>query len=567
MSDLPGVPPQDLVAEENVLGACLLSEKAISTCAKLLQPGDFYRSSHGAIFKAIVDLHERGVAVDAITVTDELRKRSKLADVGGEVRINELAALVPAASNVAHWARIVREVAVRRTALAQLTRAIATVESGGAVEEIAAVLDEARAVLPNGSGLAAPLPTVPLSTIEPKSIHFLDRPLWQASGFHLCVGRKGVGKGTALADLAARFTLGRLGARRGVLWISSEDDAGIDIHPRVIAAGGDPARIHVVTDWLQLPRDLDRLRATIHQLGDVGLAIIDPVGNHITGKDSNAETDVRDAIAPLNHLSDETETLLVGVRHLSEKEAGRGVLAAVLGNSAWVQVPRAVLAVVRDDEDPALSHVQVVAGNRLPPGTAGRVFRIEGVALPGLASEVTRAVWVGDSVKDAETLLSAGRRTSKSAAARQLILDLLERAPGNEIESDALDAQVAQETGLAAQTIKNIRTELRDAGLIKSRPEKDEGGQVNRWIVQRTHAPRPDTHPAAETAPPAPTNGSNTPDTRQSPYTQQSVSGYPDTDSGCRDLGRYLDDHQQQTVPQPPPPSKGAGPPKSPRER
>ena len=81
--------------------------------------------------------------------------------------------------------------------------------------------------------------------------------------------------------------------------------------------------------------------------------MVDPVSNHITGKNSNSETEVRDAIAPLNHLSDELGFLLVGVRPPLQKECRNGVLAAILGSSAWVQVPRAVVAAVRDSEAPA----------------------------------------------------------------------------------------------------------------------------------------------------------------------------------------------------------------------
>jgi hypothetical protein len=192
----------------------------------------------------------------------------------------------------------------------------------------------------------------------------------------------------------------------------------------------------------------------------------------------------------LNSIADEYECLAFGVRHLTEKECARGVLAAILGASAWVHVPRAVLAVVRDTEDAHVSHVQWVAGNRLPPDTPGRMFRIEGVLLPGLENEVTRAVWIGDSTRDVEEMLAAGRERepSKSAAARELILDILENE--GEQESDGFDARVARETGLTAKTVRNLRAQLKDAGLIKPFPEKDEYGTVERWTIRRTQAPR-----------------------------------------------------------------------------
>jgi hypothetical protein len=68
-----------------------------------------------------------------------------------------------------------------------------------------------------------------LSQTEMRSIRFLDRPLLQASAFHLVAGRKGQGKGTVLSDIAARVNRGELGEKRNVVWIGSEDSAAIDI--------------------------------------------------------------------------------------------------------------------------------------------------------------------------------------------------------------------------------------------------------------------------------------------------------------------------------------------------
>src|SRR6059036_2535887 len=108
------VPPQSLEAEESVLGAMLLSPGAIGAVSEVLDAGDFYRESHGKIYRAALALYAKGEPVDAITLVDELEELGKLEDVGGRSRIHELAALVPAASNAAHYARIVREMATLR---------------------------------------------------------------------------------------------------------------------------------------------------------------------------------------------------------------------------------------------------------------------------------------------------------------------------------------------------------------------------------------------------------------------------------------------------------------------
>lgn len=108
------VPPQDLDAEESVLGAMLLAPAAVAAVADILTAGDFYRESHGRIYQAALDLDAKSVPVDAITLTDYLGKLGILDEVGGRQRIHELAALVPATANAAHYARTVKGKATQR---------------------------------------------------------------------------------------------------------------------------------------------------------------------------------------------------------------------------------------------------------------------------------------------------------------------------------------------------------------------------------------------------------------------------------------------------------------------
>ena len=110
----PHVPPQNLEAEESVLGAMLLSPGAIGAVTEILSAEDFYRESHGTVYRACLALYQQGEPVDAITLVDSLEERGELEHVGGRARIHELAALVPATANAAHYARIVREMATLR---------------------------------------------------------------------------------------------------------------------------------------------------------------------------------------------------------------------------------------------------------------------------------------------------------------------------------------------------------------------------------------------------------------------------------------------------------------------
>src|SRR5215213_8913802 len=110
------VPPQNLDAEESVLGAMMLSPGAIAVVSEILSSDgrEFYRESHAKIYRTALGLYVKGEPVDAITLADELDERGELEDVGGKVRVHELAALVPATANAGHYARIVREAATLR---------------------------------------------------------------------------------------------------------------------------------------------------------------------------------------------------------------------------------------------------------------------------------------------------------------------------------------------------------------------------------------------------------------------------------------------------------------------
>jgi AAA domain len=269
-----------------------------------------------------------------------------------------------------------------------------------------------------------------LSEITMRPIVFADKPLLQASAFHLLAGRKGVGKGTWLASVAARVTLGELGPNRCVIWIAlGEDSYEIDVKPRIVAAGGKPKLVkYLQRGRLRLPDDLQTPLRKAREFGDVGLIIIDPLGGGTGGRNTNKDSEVRPAIDPLNDLAALLDCVVLGVRHITNKKIEGGSLAGILGSSDWVNVPRAVLALVRDNDDDGLRHIQVVAGNRVK-GSAGRSFRIVGKAVVDGGEDVTVAVDFGDSAEDVDALLanSNGRPSGiDKQALQQLILANLE---------------------------------------------------------------------------------------------------------------------------------------------
>lgn len=320
-----------------------------------------------------------------------------------------------------------------------------------------------------------------LTRIEMRSVEWIEKPIWQSSAFQLLAGPKGCGKGTYLAGFASRVS-----ESANVVFLTSEDSAAIDLKPRLVAAGVVEERCFVLSNNVRLPDDVPRLRRLAEKIGDVAMLVIDPVANHIGDSNSNSEAEVRHAIAPLNDLAHELGALIVGVRHPG-KDRSRGALASILGSTAWTDTPRAVVMIAPDDEDPDLRHIQVVAGNRARNGVA-HAFRITEVMVDGLTEPVTKAVELGASTKHVDDLLAAQPRP-KSHDARELVLDILD-AEGAQ-ESDALDARIARETGLSAKTVKNLRTKLKNEGLIHVSPDKDGTGAIECWKVARTLAPRP----------------------------------------------------------------------------
>ncbi len=107
-------PPQDLVAEQSVLGGMMLSKDAIADCVEVLRGIDFYRPAHESIYEAIIDLYGHGEPADAVTVSDELTKRGEISRVGGPAYLHTLIQSVPTAANAGFYAEIVRERAVLR---------------------------------------------------------------------------------------------------------------------------------------------------------------------------------------------------------------------------------------------------------------------------------------------------------------------------------------------------------------------------------------------------------------------------------------------------------------------
>lgn len=215
------VPPSNLDAEESVLGAAMISADAVNTVMDHLEPADFYKPAHQLIFEAIVELFDANQPVDAITVSDALRRREQLDRMGGIAYLTGLIDAVPTASNVDYYAAIVEESSQRRRLL-DASSAIGGLAFEDA--EIAEVMDQAEQAIFKvaerrmGDGLVPvrPLVHTTLEQIEelgsrgsditgiPTGFKDLDRKLagLHAANLVVIAARPSMGKSTLATNIA-----------------------------------------------------------------------------------------------------------------------------------------------------------------------------------------------------------------------------------------------------------------------------------------------------------------------------------------------------------------------------
>lgn len=136
------LPPQNIEAEQAVLGAIFLEPSSLTMASEILIPDDFYRAAHQKIFQMMLQLSDKGKAVDLITVTEELSAARLLEDTGGVSYLSELAGSVPTAANIEYYAKIVEE----KSLLRRLIRTATTIATDGYTreDEVEVLLGEAE---------------------------------------------------------------------------------------------------------------------------------------------------------------------------------------------------------------------------------------------------------------------------------------------------------------------------------------------------------------------------------------------------------------------------------------
>ncbi|MFA5881091.1 MAG: replicative DNA helicase [Eubacteriales bacterium] len=176
---LEKIPPQNLDAEQSVLGAMLIDHEAVAKAIETLRPQDFYRDANAHIYEAIVNLFDRSEAVDLITLSEELRQSGLLDQVGGVSYVAGLANSVPTSANVEYYARIVQEKSLLRSLISASTRIAQMGYEGD--EEIESLLDKAEQMIFEVSQRKTNSGFVPLKTILMQTFERIEF-LYQSKG-------------------------------------------------------------------------------------------------------------------------------------------------------------------------------------------------------------------------------------------------------------------------------------------------------------------------------------------------------------------------------------------------
>ncbi|GIH08943.1 replicative DNA helicase [Rhizocola hellebori] len=217
-------PPQDVAAEQCVLGGMMLSKDAIADVVEILRVGDFYRPVHATVFNAILDLYGRGEPADAITVAAALESAGELGRIGGGPYLHTLISAVPTAANASYYARIVSERAVLRRLVEAGTKIVQLGYGNGAGHDVDDIVDLAQQAIYDVTekrvsedfAILADMLQPTLDEIEavgaqgglmtgvPTGFTDLDRLLngLQAGQLIVVAGRPGLGKSTASMDFA-----------------------------------------------------------------------------------------------------------------------------------------------------------------------------------------------------------------------------------------------------------------------------------------------------------------------------------------------------------------------------
>jgi len=418
------LPPQNIDAEQSVLGSLLIDRDAIIKIAPFLRPEDFYREAHGQIYAGILGLHEHREPADFVTLCDEMERRGQLEAVGGPAYLTSLINSVPTSIHVEYYAHIVERTAILRR-LIEAAGKIAGLAYDEA-EDVEVVVDRAEQVLFDVSQRRVSRGLTPLSRILteyydrieylhqhqdemiglPTSFIDLDKLLGglQPSDLIIVAGRPGMGKssfGLTIAQSAAlkhkavvaffslemsgeqlvqRLIAGQTGISSQRLRVGDIQDIEWD---KFVKASGSLAEAHIFVDDTPSPSPME-IRTKCRRLAaeyGLNLVIIDYMQLMRSGvRKENRVQEVSYISRELKALARELNVPVVAMSQLSRavesRQDKRPILSDLRESGTIEQDADVVMFIYREemyDENSERQHIADIIVSKHRNGPTGQV--------------------------------------------------------------------------------------------------------------------------------------------------------------------------------------------------
>ena len=441
MANIPKLPPQNIEAEQSLIGALLIDKDAIVRVAELLHAGNFYRSdTHGQIFSAMKALFEKREPIDLVTLTEQLKKEGTYDKIGGVSYLTTLVNIVPTSAHIEHYARIIKEHAIRRNLITNATKLIEEAyNDSGSVDEL---LESAEAgifslsqehvkrdftairdaltqsfdrldELQKSSGKLRGVPT---------GFRDLDSKLagMQDSNLIILASRPGQGK-TSFALNVAQFVAVNSGLPVGIFSLEMSQEELVD---RLLVAQADIDAWKLKTGRLD-EKDFDRLSQAMGELAEASLFIDDTPGISMSemrtkarrlqiehglkllivdylqlvhGRNlENRVQEVSEISQNLKNLARELKIPVLAISQLSRAVESRGTrrpqLADLRESGAIEQDADVVMFIYREDpEKPEQVILDIQKHRNGPTGEINLMFRAERVKFYGMEKQRGKAV-------------------------------------------------------------------------------------------------------------------------------------------------------------------------------
>jgi replicative DNA helicase len=412
------LPPQNLEAEQSVLGGILIENEAVNKVLEILTPEDFYRDAHRKIFESLIILSERDEPIDLITLTNELQKRNQLEVIGGASYLASLIDFVPTAANIEYYAKIVKEKSLVRKLINTSTEIVT--KSYEYQEDPEALLDEAEQAIFQISGSRVRPSFYPIrevikgsfKTLErlyekkelvtgvPSGFKQLDRYTagFQPSDLIIVAGRPGMGKTAFCLNLAqyaaiekrvpvAIFSLEMSKEQLGIRMLCSEANVdGSNLRtgfltesdwPKLTLAAGNLSDSPIYIDdsaaltALELRAKARRLRAE----HDLGMMVVDYL-QLMKGRArvESRQQEISEISRSLKALAKELNIPVIAVSQLSrkteERTGNRPQLSDLRESGAIEQDADLILFIYRDEiynrseDNPNKGKAEVIIGKQ-----------------------------------------------------------------------------------------------------------------------------------------------------------------------------------------------------------